>query len=50
MKEYQSLKLAVTKVIENADNVTMTNSILKDQEDVRRALSKVIQIFSFKNN
>ncbi|KAG6937089.1 spectrin repeat containing nuclear envelope protein 1, partial [Chelydra serpentina] len=40
IKEYQSLKLAVTKVIENADNVTMTKSILKDQEDIRRALSK----------
>lgn len=42
MREYQSLKSAVTKVIENADNVTVTKSILKNKEDIRRALSKVI--------
>ncbi|XP_060128741.1 nesprin-1 isoform X4 [Zootoca vivipara] len=40
IREYQSLKSTVSKAIEVASNVTMTKAMLKDQEDVRWALSK----------
>uniref|UniRef100_H3A1G7 Calponin-homology (CH) domain-containing protein n=1 Tax=Latimeria chalumnae TaxID=7897 RepID=H3A1G7_LATCH len=40
MREYQSLKSSITKVIGNADNVTVIKSTLKDQEDIRRTLSR----------
>lgn len=42
MREYQRLKSIVTKAIEVASNLTMTKPMLKDREDVRWALSKVI--------
>ncbi|XP_074043952.1 nesprin-1 isoform X5 [Macrotis lagotis] len=40
MREYQNLKSVVYKVLENANNITMTRSTIKDQEDIRWALSK----------
>ncbi|XP_025939722.1 nesprin-1-like [Apteryx rowi] len=40
MKEYQSLKSMVTKVIDSADSASVIKSIWKDHEDVRRTLSK----------
>lgn len=42
MKEYQSSKSTVMKVIDSADSASVIKSIWKDHEDVRRALSKVI--------
>lgn len=42
MKEYQSLKSTVMKVIDSADSASVIKSIWKDHEDVRRTLSKVI--------
>ena len=42
MREYQNLKSAVTKVLENASNVIVTRTTVKDQEDLKWALSKVI--------
>lgn len=43
MKEYQSLKSTVMKVIDSADSASVIKSIWKDHEDVRRTLSKVIK-------
>ncbi|KAB0392836.1 hypothetical protein E2I00_007090, partial [Balaenoptera physalus] len=40
MREYQNLKSAVTKVLENASNVIVTRTTVKDQEDLKWALSK----------
>ncbi|XP_059684163.1 nesprin-1-like [Gavia stellata] len=40
MKEYQSLKSTVMKVIDSADSTSVIKSIWKDHEDVRRTLSK----------
>ncbi|XP_010140551.1 PREDICTED: nesprin-1-like, partial [Buceros rhinoceros silvestris] len=40
MKEYQSSKSTVMKVIDSADSASVIKSIWKDQEDVRRTLSK----------
>ncbi|KAM9000867.1 nesprin-1 isoform 8-T9 [Sarcophilus harrisii] len=40
MREYQNLKSVICKVLENANNVTMTRSTVKDREDIRWALSK----------
>ncbi|KAM6272871.1 nesprin-1 isoform 2-T2 [Spheniscus humboldti] len=40
MKEYQSLKSTVMKVIDSADSASVIKSIWKDHEDVRRTLSK----------
>lgn len=42
MKEYQSLKSTVMKVIDSANSASVTKSIWKDLEDVRRTLSKVM--------
>lgn len=42
MKEYQSLKSTVMKVIDSANSASVTKSIWKDHEDVRRTLSKVM--------
>lgn len=42
MKEYQSLKSTVMKVIDSADSTSVIKSIWKDHEDVKRTLSKVI--------
>lgn len=42
MREYQNLKSAVSKVLENASNVIATRTTIKDQEDLKWALSKVI--------
>ncbi|KAH0622390.1 hypothetical protein JD844_024656, partial [Phrynosoma platyrhinos] len=40
IRKYQSLKSTVTKVIEVASNVAGTKTTIKDQEDVKWALSK----------
>ncbi|XP_010018863.1 PREDICTED: nesprin-1-like, partial [Nestor notabilis] len=40
MKEYQSLKSTVMKVIDSADSASMIKSIWKDREDIKRTLSK----------
>ncbi|XP_021548914.1 nesprin-1-like [Neomonachus schauinslandi] len=40
MREYQNFKLAVSKVLENASNVIATRTTIKDQEDLKWALSK----------
>ncbi|KAF2974410.1 hypothetical protein EK904_009970 [Melospiza melodia maxima] len=40
MKEYQSLKSTVMKVIDSANSASVTKSMWKDHEDVRRTLSK----------
>ncbi|XP_027759675.1 nesprin-1 isoform X4 [Empidonax traillii] len=40
MKEYQSLKSTVMKVIESANSASVIKSVWKDHEDVRRTLSK----------
>ncbi|XP_038626046.1 nesprin-1 isoform X2 [Tachyglossus aculeatus] len=40
MREYQSLKSAVSKVLENASNVTVIRPTVKDQEDIRWTISK----------
>ncbi|KAM6126873.1 nesprin-1-like [Pterocles gutturalis] len=40
MKEYQSLKSTVMKVIDSADSASVIKSVWKDHEDVRRTLSK----------
>ncbi|KAB1275410.1 Nesprin-1 [Camelus dromedarius] len=40
MREYQNLKSAVSKVLENASNVIVTRTTIKDQEDLKWALSK----------
>ncbi|KFQ93584.1 Nesprin-1, partial [Nipponia nippon] len=40
MKEYQSLKSTVMKVIDSADSASVIKSIWKNHEDVRRTLSK----------
>lgn len=42
MREYQNLKSAVSKVLEKASNVIATRTTIKDQEDLKWALSKVI--------
>lgn len=42
MKEYQSLRSTVMKVIDSADNASVIKSIWKDHEDVKRTLLKVI--------
>lgn len=42
MREYQNLKSAVSKVLENASNVIVTKTAIKDEEDLKWALSKVI--------
>ena len=49
IREYQNLKSAVTKVLENASNVIATRTTVKDQEDLKWALSKVItdNVFNF---
>ena len=49
MREYQNLKSAITKVLENASNVIAIRTTVKDQEDLKWALSKVIihNIFIF---
>ncbi|KAJ7409657.1 hypothetical protein WISP_113425 [Willisornis vidua] len=41
MKEYQSLKSTVMKVIDTANSASVIKSIWRDHEDVRRTLSKV---------
>lgn len=43
MKEYQSLKSTVMKVIDSANSASVTKSIWKDHEDIRRTLSKVMK-------
>ncbi|XP_039707258.1 nesprin-1 isoform X7 [Pteropus medius] len=40
MREYQNLKSAVSKVLENASNVIVTKTAIKDEEDLKWALSK----------
>ncbi|XP_016071417.1 PREDICTED: nesprin-1 [Miniopterus natalensis] len=40
MREYQSLKSAVLKILENASNVIVTRTTIKDEEDLKWALSK----------
>ncbi|MGH0120069.1 UNVERIFIED_CONTAM: hypothetical protein FKN15_064318 [Acipenser sinensis] len=40
MREYQSKKSTIIKIIESAGNVAEIKSALKDQEDIRRTLSK----------
>uniref|UniRef100_A0A480VEC9 Nesprin-1 isoform X8 n=1 Tax=Sus scrofa TaxID=9823 RepID=A0A480VEC9_PIG len=40
MREYQNLKSAVSKVLENASNVIATRTTVKDQEDLKWVLSK----------
>ena len=50
MREYQNLKSAVTKVLENATNVIATKTTVKDQEDLKWALSKVIIHNVFRHN
>ncbi|XP_062833321.1 nesprin-1 isoform X16 [Anolis carolinensis] len=40
MRNYQILKSTVTKAIEAASNVAVTKAMIKDQEDVKWALSK----------
>ncbi|KAM8791856.1 nesprin-1-like [Rhynchonycteris naso] len=40
MREYQNLKSAVSKVLENASNVIVTRTTIKDEEDLKWALSK----------
>lgn len=40
MRDYQSLKSTVTKVIENTEEVAVIKSLLKDQEDIRRIMTK----------
>lgn len=49
IREYQNLKSAVTKVLENASNVIAIRTTVKDQEDLKWALSKVItdNVFNF---
>ena len=49
IREYQNLKSAITKVLENASNVIATRTTVKDQEDLKWALSKVItdNVFNF---
>lgn len=42
MREYQNLKSAVSKVLENASNVIATRTTIKDEEDLKWAFSKVI--------
>lgn len=42
MKEYQSLRSTVMKVIDSADSASVIKSIWKDHEDVKRTLLKVI--------
>lgn len=42
IREYQNLKSAITKVLENASNVIASRTTVKDQEDLKWALSKVI--------
>lgn len=44
MREYQSLKSTVMKVIDSAGSASVIKSIWKDHEDVRRTLSKVITL------
>ncbi|RXM34120.1 Nesprin-1 [Acipenser ruthenus] len=41
MREYQSKKSTIIKIIESAENVAEIKSALKDQEDIRRTLSRV---------
>nr|6XF2_A Chain A, Nesprin-1 [Homo sapiens]6XF2_C Chain C, Nesprin-1 [Homo sapiens] len=40
MREYQNLKSAVSKVLENASSVIVTRTTIKDQEDLKWAFSK----------
>ncbi|RXM34941.1 Nesprin-1 [Acipenser ruthenus] len=40
MREYQSKKSTIIKIIESAENVAEVKSALKDQEDIRRTLSR----------
>lgn len=47
MKEYQSLKTTIMKVIDSADSASVIKSIWKDCEDIKRTLSKVIIYISF---
>lgn len=42
MKEYQSLKSSINTIVENAETVAAIKLGLKDQEDTRRYLSKVM--------
>lgn len=42
MREYQNLKSAVVKVLENASTVMVTRTTIKDEEDLKWAYSKVI--------
>lgn len=42
MKEYQSLKSSISTIVENAETVAVIKFGLKDQEDTRRSLSKVL--------
>ncbi|EPQ19233.1 Nesprin-1 [Myotis brandtii] len=40
MRDYQNLKSAVSKVLEHASNVIATRTTIKDEEDLKWALSK----------
>lgn len=42
MRDYQNLKSAVSKVLEHASNVIATRTTIKDEEDLKWALSKVV--------
>lgn len=42
MRDYQNLKSAVSKVLEHASNVIATRTTIKDEEDLKWALSKVL--------
>lgn len=42
MKEYQSLKSSIHTIVENAETVAVIKLGLKDQEDTKRYLSKVM--------
>ncbi|XP_075718991.1 nesprin-1 isoform X3 [Rhinoderma darwinii] len=40
MKEYEHLRSSITRVIENVENMITIKSTLKDQDDIRRTITK----------